>query len=196
MRMKMVAALVAAVGVCGNAHAESSYRYGAVFGFGYTFGGSTLGPIHYVDGQTQPFKLGGTYLVKGGEEFRFKDYPLDLQVTIGYHLEQDHSSNANITFSRFPLEGMAYYRMGNSWRVGGGIRVPLGTKFSYEFEGKKSPSVSFSTKVGYAMEVEYFYFKSASVAFRYVVQPVSLNAEGTTYKFNGNHMGALVNLYF
>ena len=178
------------------AQADPGYKYGVVFGFGYTFGGSSLGSLHYTDGQTQPFKLGGTYLVKVGEEWRLTNYPVDLQATLGYHLEQDHSDNSDVTFSRFPLEWMAYWRLPEGWRVGAGLRYQVAGKFHQSIAGTDYPSGKFANKFGYTIETEYFFFKSASVAVRYVVQPLEMTYEGSMYKVSGNHMGALVNLYF
>lgn len=199
MRSLAVRYSLAAVLLAGSvAHAEGiAYKSGATFGFGYTFGGSNITTLHYVDGQTQNIKGGGTYLFKLGGEVRLRDYPIDIQATVGYHVDNDHASNAEVRYTRWPLEAMVYYRLPTSgFRVGAGLRYVTNTNFSYVFEGTKYADFNFDKNFGYVVEGEYFFFKTASFSIRYVKEPLSIRSAGERYKAKGDHMGLLMHVYY
>lgn len=171
-------------------------KAGATFGFGYTFGGDTIHTITYTTGETQNLKGGGMYLFKVGGEVRLRDYPVDLQGTVGYHVDNDRASNAVIRYTRWPIEGMAYYRLKKGFRVGAGVRYVTNTKFYYEFEGQRYADLGFNKSVGYVVEGEYFFFNSTSFSLRYVKEPLSIDTPGGTYKARGDHVGILMHIYY
>ena len=163
-----------------------------VLGVGVTFGGDTLGTAVYADGSTDSIKAGSGLLLHTGLDYRLNE-AISLQGTLGYHFDTTMAaSNGSATFSRIPLDLLAYYHVSDSFRVGGGPRTVFSPKI--KTSGVASGNdVSFDNTIGLVIEGEYMPLRMLGVKLRYVSE--KYKPSGSSYSFDGSHFGVLLNVY-
>lgn len=195
MRLLLIA--LAAACSTGSALAEGrGFTYGGVLGLSFTSGGDTVDELRYVDGTTQTIKAGGQYNVKLGGELRFDNLPIQLQGTLNWHYVNDAASNAEASYTRYPLELLAFYNFNTKWRVGGGLRYILNPKYKFKFENDPTYEFKFEPSLGYVLEGEYFYSAGTSISARYVKVSLPWNYGPFSGKLDGSHIGFGFNIYW
>lgn len=117
MKLNLVlAALLLGLG----SQVQAAQLYGSA---GYSFGGDSTEPVTLVDQNddyhNESLKYGdGLSLAFGGV---FKPVPkLELQATLGYKVNMIAATNANINFTRMPIDLLAFFAV-DHFRVGGGL---------------------------------------------------------------------------
>jgi hypothetical protein len=160
-----------------------------VLGFGATFGGDTLGTLIFTDGRSESVRAGQLLQMYGG--VRYQATPrLSVQGTFGYHVDDTTASNAQIKFSRFPLELLLHHHINDQWLIGGGVRLVYGAETS----ATGLRPVTFDNTVGTVIEGEYLSSPTLGVKLRYVSEKYKAQApfSGTV---DGSHIGLLMNWY-
>ena len=97
-------------------------------GAGLTFGGKTLATAYYNNGDSQDVTTGGLVDLRAGLEYRLTNSPVALQMAIAYHVGNTTAKNGSLKFSRFPVELVGVYDMGNQCSVGLVSRQATGAK--------------------------------------------------------------------
>ncbi len=168
---------------------QKDFRF--VLGGGYTFGGEKIVTMTYSDGSTKSITAGGSYIVHAGVDYRMNE-DFYLQGTVAYHFDVVSARNGDVTFSRIPLEMMAYYHTNGAVRLGGGMRYVTGTKI--EGTGIASTlNATLGNTFGIVIEGEYMVSPELGVKLRYVSERYKPDGSSTT--FNGSHIGILTNIY-
>lgn len=162
-------------------------------GAGLTFGGDTLITAYYTDGSTENITAGGMLLFYGGLEYRLNDV-LSVQGNMGYHVNDTRAaSNASVTFSRIPLDLLAYYHVNNKFRAGGGARMINSAKLKGSGDASNI-NASFDNTVGVVIEGEYLFTPKLGIKVRHVRE--RYQESGNPVSIDGSHFGVLANLYF
>ncbi len=176
----------------GAAEVMPPERLRYLLGGGFTFGGDKLATVSYTDGSTDSINAGGMIEIHAGFDYRMND-DISILGTAGYHFDiTKPASNGKLTFSRFPLEMMAYLHTSDDFRIGGGTRIVLRPKL--EGEGVASGlSRSFNNTFGLVVEGEYMVVPALGIKVRYVRE--KYNANGLSGSINGSHIGVLANIY-
>ena len=163
-----------------------------VLGGGATSGGDTLATFAYTDGSTDTLKAGSGLLFHAGLDYRLSDRA-SLQGTLGYHFDSTkYAKNGSATFSRIPLDLLAYYHVSDAFRIGGGPRMVFGSKLkgSGVVSGINS---SFDNTIGVVIEGEYRVIPMLGIKIRHVTE--KYRQSGSPTDFDGSHFGILVNFY-
>lgn len=164
-----------------------------LLGAGLTFGGDTLATVSYIDGSSDSVTAGDGLVFYGGLDYRLDD-AISLQGTLGYHFDSTKpATNGEVTFSRIPLELLAYYHINDAFRLGGGIRIVTGPKL----EGSgiaSSANWTFDNTVGMIIEGEYLLHRTFGIKLRHVSE--RYQPSGSPVSIDGSHFGVLANLYF
>ena len=180
-----------AVGTSQIVEQKKSLRF--LLGVGETAGGDKLVIATYTDGSTDSISAGDGLAFYGGIGYHLND-AVSLQGTIGYHSESTKSaSNGDVTFSRWPLELLAFYHVKEAFKIGGGIRL------------NKSPKVkgsgiasnineSFDSTIGLVIEGEYLFSSKVGVKVRRVSE--KYKQSGSPVSVDGSHFGVLASFYF
>lgn len=164
-----------------------------LLGAGLTFGGDTLATVNYADGSTDSITAGGGFMLYGGLDYRLDD-AISLQGTLGVHLDTTKpASNGEVTFGRMPLELLAYYHLGDAFRLGGGMRIVTGAKLQGSGIAGNIYQ-KFDNTVGMVIEGEYLLHRSFGIKLRHVSE--HYQESGSPVSHNGSHFGVLANLYF
>ncbi|WP_256078507.1 outer membrane beta-barrel protein [Massilia sp. YIM B04103] len=192
MKKILFAALIAA---SFNAAADNAGTLRYVVGAGLTIGGDKLATATYTNGDSVNIKAGSGLQVLGGVDYRVTEQ-VSLQATLGYHVHFTPSaSNGDASFTRIPVELLAYYHLNNQWRVGGGVRYVA----SPELNGKGAASnidMDFKNTTGAVLEAEYFVNNNFGVKLRAVSEKYEPKSGKYTGKASGNHVGIFGNYYF
>jgi len=163
-----------------------------LLGAGLTFGGDTLVTATYTDGSSKNITAGGFMMIYGGLDYRLDD-AISLQGTLGYHFDTITASNGDVTFSRIPLELLAYYHLNDAFRLGGGVRIVN----SPELKGNGiagNVNGTFDNTVGLVIEGEYMMHRTFGIKLRHVSE--HYQPSGSPVSVDGSHFGVLANLYF
>jgi hypothetical protein len=163
-------------------------------GLAFTSGGDSLVSVQYTTGSSKTIKAGGMANFYGGFEYSFKDMPVSLQATIGWHYDRTAATNGNVVFARYPLEALAMYRANESIRVGGGLRYASSPSLSGSGVVSNLGTTKFDPSVGGIVKAEYLFGNRYGAELRYVSESYKL--KGTDTSFDGSHVGIGINVYF
>lgn len=176
-----------------QAQAQARYRpFDFVAGVGVTAGGSTLTTVQYADGSSQDISAGSGVMLYAGGETRIGEIG-SFQATFGYHVDTTHGRNGDVSFSRYPIELLAYVPLNPSLRVGIGARFVNNPRLQGSGVAS-SVDVKFDSTVGFVFEGEYRFTPLIGVKLRSVSE--RFTATGTNQSVNGDHFGLLCNFYF
>lgn len=170
---------------------KKPFRY--LVGMGLTSGGDKLVTLGYSDGSTDSISAGSGLVFYGGVDYRLNDI-ISLQGTLGYHFDSTKlASNGEATFSRWPLELLAYYHVKEAFRLGGGFRIVNGSKV--EGSGIASAAnASFTSTLGLVIEGEYLIGPTFGIKLRHVNEKYKVS--GGSGSIDGSHLGILASFYF
>ena len=125
----------------------------------------------------------------------------DLQFSFGMHTHAIFASNDSVDFTRWPLEGLAFYKYGN-YRFGSGITYHINPEM--DLQDINLPVYKFRNAAGLVFEVDYsingwhkqgFMFGARFVLIDYELESVdNFNVNGD--KLDGNHFGIHANWMF
>lgn len=163
-----------------------------LLGAGLTFGGDTLVTASYTNGSSDSITAGGFVMIYGGLDYRLDD-AISFQGTLGYHVDTITAQNGDVTFSRIPLELLAYYQLNDAFRFGGGARIVN----SPELKGSGiagNINGTFDNTVGLVIEGEYMMHRTFGIKLRHVSE--HYQPSGSPVSVDGSHFGVLANLYF
>lgn len=126
------------------------------------FGGDDFLEVVFTTGSTQKIKAGqGGTIAIGGILRPNAASPLSLRGTIGFKYVTTAADNANIMFTRIPLELVGGYDFANHMRVGAGLSYHMNNKFNGD---GFVPDVTFDPTAGFTAEIGY-----KAVALTYTV---------------------------
>ncbi len=162
---------------------------------GIVGGGDKLSTIDVQIGRattTQNVRAGGRTEFRFGAEFAFHPQ-WSLQASAGYVTDGVRAENGKVTFTAWPVEALAHYRIVDAWRVGAGLRAPL--KAAYE-EGGVGGNVNtgFTAKVTPVVEVEWLVTRSIGIKLRGMKE--TYKVKGSSAKVDGSSAGLMGTYYF
>lgn len=152
---------------------------------GLAEGGDELATVFFSGGGSEDIKAGSGIYLNGGFMHSFADSPFDLQMTLGYFIENTSATNTQARFSRYPLDAMAFYRNGEH-RIGAGLTYHMSPKLDLDQLGG---TVTFENTNGFVLEYGYNWFGVRYTAIDY-------DTEEFSYTADGNNISVLFNLGF
>ena len=100
-----------------------------LFKLGYDAGGDTLVTVIFASGDRESIKANEGFYVGGGLAFLNDDKTIETEVSLSYKFDLITATNGDVTWSRFPLEGLVFYRFPKV-RLGGGVTYHLNPDLS------------------------------------------------------------------
>jgi hypothetical protein len=166
-------------------------------------GGEKLGELEYTDGTKGTVSSGGLMQMGAGLIVDFTRVPLQLQASGTYHFDQVNAANGHISFSRWPVEALAFYKVGYMLRLGGGVQYALAPRSEAALDGNVV-AINFNDSPGIVVEAGLVSMEKYSLGLnvRYVLQSYeakSMESGSTTRpasseRISGSHFGA--NIFF
>ena len=163
-----------------------------VIGGGVTFGGTKLITVFNNNGtESSDIRAGQLIDIHAGLEYRWDDWA--IQGTVGYHFDPIQDGEVDVSFERFPIELLGYYKLNDRFRVGGGIRYAKDAQLSGDGGWGNALGVTkFDSHPGGVMEVEYRASPHVSWKLRYVIETY----ETSQTEITGKHWGLFMNTYW
>ncbi len=155
---------------------------------GLTYGGDTIATTNIAD-----IRGGGFVQIGGGVLYQFENQPLALMLSANYHVDDVVGQNGDVTFSRFPIEMLAYYTGKDRFRIGGGLRFVTSPKFNATVNGI-TDKIDYSNTTGIVCEVGYQVAPQGWLNFRFVSEkytPASYSLSSAVIPISpsGSHLG-------
>ena len=164
-----------------------------------TAGGDSVLKGRYTDGTKVDITTGSLVDLRFGVNVSLRP-TVDIQTTLGIHNDGILSSDANASFTCFPLEVMGFYQLNNSYRIGVGLRKSLSAKLSTEGVANYVRDADYKSSVGNVLEFQYLFGEKnleskakTALNFRFVKENFTEKTYG--YKVKGNHIGIGVIFY-
>ena len=149
---------------------------------GYDAGGDSIQPVTFSDGKTDSIRANEGLYLGGGASVLNDARNLEFLGSLSVKYQRIHASNADITWIRFPLDALLFYRR-QSFRLGGGLTYVIHP----ELKGSGDAS-SIDTRFGNAL--------GAVLQADYLMGPVALGLRATIVDYksggstvNGNGVG-------
>lgn len=140
-----------------SAPAPQPAKSGPFLGFAldatFEFGGDDFLEVFFTDGDSQTIKAGQGGTLSLGGLLRPNDAsPLSLRGTVGIKYVTTAADNANIRFTRIPIELVGSYDFPNGMRAGAGLVSHVNNRFNGD---GFVDDVSFGAATGFTAEVGY-----------------------------------------
>lgn len=90
---------------------------------GLHFGGDTFATVLFSSGDTVDIDAGELFSIAVGGVIPM-GHNLETQLTLGWKYDGTSADNGDVSFERYPLNALLFYR-GSHWRVGGGVTYHL-----------------------------------------------------------------------
>ncbi len=162
-------------------------------GLGISFGGDKLAGVTYTNGSTANLHAGGTTDFRAGIDWRAAGASFGVKASIGYFTDKANASNGSLSFNRTPFELQGYWKVGESYRAGVGLRKVGTGKLSGSGAASSVTSTSFKGSTGLIGEWEWMFGQNMGVAVRYVSEKYTAP---NGVKVDGSHGAARFNYYF
>ncbi|MGB5082260.1 MAG: outer membrane beta-barrel protein [Burkholderiales bacterium] len=153
-----------------------------LFKAGVDFGGDNIVTATFTDGSTDSIKANDGLYVAGGALIGTGLQGVEVEVSAGYKYSGITAGNGDITWTRFPLEALVFYRF-PQFRVGGGPTYHLNPKLkgSGVVGGL---NVNVDDALGVVLQGDYLLWKGRiTLGGRYTI--LDYKANGVSAKSNG-----------
>jgi len=158
------------------------------------FGGDTLVTVEFTDGSRQSIKANELLSLGGGVSIVNDAGDIEAELSLSYKFAVVTASNGDVTFSRFPLDAMVFYRL-PELRLGGGLTYHLGP----ELKGSGVVSglnVSFDDALGLLLQADYRITPKINLGIRYTSLDYKLHVGGASATARSNGVGVVFSASF
>jgi hypothetical protein len=152
-----------------------------VFKAGIDFGGEKIVTATFTNGKTDSIKANEGLYLGGGVSILTDSKDIEVEATASGKYTSISASNGDITWTRFPLEALVFYRFPNV-RLGGGLTYHVSPKLkgSGVVGGL---NVKVDDALGAVLQADYLITQKVSVGGRYTL--LEYKANGVAAKSNG-----------
>lgn len=185
---------------------QPSLKVGGVLGLALTFGGDEISresvDTVFSGTDTETIDAGELIYFYGG--FHISREKLQIQTTLGYHVDQINGSNGDTSFTRFPLEVIGFARF-EKVRIGAGISHHISPKYERDVDGDPKLSAKFDDATGFVIQADYLFgsFSSGTgtIGIRYTDIEYELKSVGSATaaganKLDGSNIGISLGYLF
>jgi len=147
---------------------------------GYDTGGDKIVTVTFTNGETDSLRANEGFYVGGGISVLNDSKDIELQGTLSIKYSNISANNGDVSFTRYPLDLLAFYRMQN-FRVGGGLTYVISPKVSGSGVAGNI-NATFDNAAGVVVQGDYLLGRVA-IGLRYT--GLDYKVAGTTVKSNG-----------
>lgn len=152
---------------------------------GYDGGGETLVTVVYTNGERDNIKANRGVFLGAGVSIVNDAKDIETELALSYKFDDVYGSNGDVTWSRWPLDALVFYRW-PTVRVGGGLTYHL----SPDLGGSgvaSGLSADFKNSLGYIVQTDWRITEKLSLGLRYTILDYKL--QGTNTKIDSNGVG-------
>jgi len=163
-------------------------------GIGVSAGGDKLATAEYTNGDSASIRAGSGVYFTGGVDFRINEQ-FSAQASVNFHVDNQTAQNGSLHFNRYPIEALAFYHIGQQWKIGTGLRYVTGAKLSGS-GAAEIDDVKFDNTLSGVVEAEYMFTPHISMKMRYVNEKFEVKSRFNEVEVKANHVGISGNYYF
>jgi hypothetical protein len=132
---------------------------------GIDFGGDNIVTVPFTDGSSQTIKANEGLYLGGGVAIINEARDWEFDVTLAYKFRLINASNGDLTWGRWPLEALAFYRF-QRVRLGGGLAYHIAPKL--EGSGVASNlDIDFKDALGAVVQADWRITQNLALGLRY-----------------------------
>lgn len=161
---KSAAALALASSMLVAASAEAQ-DFSPMFKIGFDTGGDELYTAVFTDGSTDTIKANGGFFIGGGISIINDAKNIETELSLSYKSSSISAANGDVTWKRFPVDALVFYRVPN-FRVGGGLTYHLSPKLSASGAAGNG-EVTTDNAVGLLLQADYGFDDKVFLGLRY-----------------------------
>ena len=161
-----------------------------VFKAGYDTGGDTIVTAVFTNGSTKSIKANEGIYFGGGASFLLDSKDIEIETTLSIKYTSITASNGDVTWTRFPLEALVFYRA-PKFRVGGGLTYHLSPKLSGSGVAG-GLNVNVDDALGVVLQGDWLITQKASLGLRYT----NLSYKANGVKANSDGVGVTFGMRF
>lgn len=163
-----------------------------VTSLGVMDGGDKLATVEYRHRDDVDINAGGLVLFGVGVDHEFGNN-WEVQATFNYLAAGASARNGDVSFTRWPVEALGFYRMGNH-RFGGGLTYHINPKLDVDIDYGPDDTINFDDALGVVIEYDYFFLRQLSLGVRGTL--IDYKSSDLHDTVNGNSIGIIVSGYF
>ena len=153
------------------------------FKAGYDTGGDTLVTVVFLGGETDKIKANAGLFLGGGVSIVNDAKDVETEITLNYKVDDITAANGDVTWSRWPIDALVFYRE-PSVRFGGGLTYHLNPNLSGS--GVVSGlNVNFKDALGFVLQVDWRMTEKLNLGVRYTALDYDVEGGGGSVKSNG-----------
>jgi hypothetical protein len=161
-----------------------------VFKAGYDTGGDTIVTAVFTNGSTKSIKANEGIYLGLGASILLDSKDIEIEASASYKYQSITAANGDITWTRFPLEGLVFYRA-PKFRVGGGLTYHLSPKLSGSGVAG-GLNVNVDDALGAVLQGDWLITQRISVGLRYT----NLSYKANGVKANSDGVGVIFGMRF
>jgi len=158
---------------------DTTFAYKA----GYDTGGDTLVTVTFVGGETEKIKANQGLFFGGGVSIVNDAKDIESEITLNYKIDDITASNGDVSWSRWPIDALVFYRA-PSVRVGGGLTYHLNPDLSGSGV-VGGLNVKFKDALGFLFQVDWRITEKLNLGLRYTALDYDVEGSNTSIKSNG-----------
>jgi len=158
------------------------------------FGGDTLVTVVFTDGSRESIKANELLSLGAGVSIVNQAGDIEAEVSLSYKFALISASNGDVTFSRWPIDALVFYRL-PELRLGGGLTYHINPKLSGS--GVASGlDASFDDALGLLLQADYRVTPKINLGIRYTSLDYKLHVGGATATARSNGVGVVFSASF
>ena len=178
-----------------SAYPASAWSEKVVLEIGIHAGGDELVQVSFNTGDVSTIQAGALLSLNYGIAFDLSP-DLEAQFTAGIKFDEVSAINGSVTFTRYPINFLVYYKHGD-WNIGGGVTYHINPTLN----GSGISSglfASYENATGYIIDAMYFFERQSYIGFRYTnIDYRTLGSANTTSDpVDGNSFGLVFGARF
>jgi hypothetical protein len=131
---------------------------------GVDFGGDKIVTVQFTNGNSDSIRAGDGLYLGAGVSIRDDDNKIEFLGTLNYKYTSISADNGSVTWTRIPLDALAFYRW-EKFRLGGGVTYHTSPKISGS--GFASGSVTVDNALGEVVQGDFLVGPKFWIGLRY-----------------------------
>lgn len=170
-------------------------------GANMTFGGDPLAYVVFTDGSRSDLEAGRGFTGFGGVIFEDiwsqNNHTIDAQTTLGVKFASTKAAtNGEVTFTRWPLEAIIFYRnTEHKYRGGLGLSYHLAGNVSGT-EDASAIAADIDNVLGFVLQADYFLGWNNQMALGLRYESISYKISNQNFTASGNNFGVNFTYYW
>jgi hypothetical protein len=165
-----------------------------MFKVGADFGGDELVTVTFTNGESRTIHANDGVFLGGGVSILNDSKDVEAEISLSYKVDTINASNGTVTWSRWPIDALLFYRL-PSMRLGGGLTYHLNP----ELTGSGvvgNVFDKFDNALGFILQADYSISERRHIGLRYTGIEYKLNSPGLQGTAKSNGLGLVFSASF